>query len=91
MLQLCYTPSSVDRMKKCKIVLAKLDSAASKHYWKTDDLSVLHDVTPHVGPSVTLPDDTKLFPDKKALFHCPESLVQRLALPPIYQILKLLL
>ena len=40
-------------------IIAKGDSAASKHYWKQSNGNALSHICPYSGPSVTLPDTDK--------------------------------
>ena len=42
-------------------IIAKGDSAASKHYWKESDRSALSHVRPYLGPSITLLDQTRVY------------------------------
>ena len=47
-------------------IVAKLDSAASTHYWKDADMHLLHDdVVPFKGSSVTLPDASTIQPAQR--------------------------
>ena len=40
--------------------IAKGDSAASHHYWKSEDQQILDNVTNAIGPSVQLPNNKSL-------------------------------
>ena len=52
----------------CNIVqlcVAKCDSAASRHYWRDQDMGVTANIVPFSGHPVTLPDNTHIIPNKK--------------------------
>ena len=46
-------------------IVAKGDSAASRHYWREEDEQCLKNITPYSGPSVVLPDADTIAPTKK--------------------------
>ena len=55
-------------------IIAKGNSAASKHYWKESDRSALSNIRPYSGPSVTLPDADKIAPSNKGLLSLSSRL-----------------
>ena len=55
-------------------IIAKGDSAASKHYWKESHRSVLSHVRPYSGPSVTLPDADMIAPSNKGILSLSSQL-----------------
>ena len=56
------------------IIIAKGDSAASKHYWKEYDSSVLSNICLYSGPSVTLLDTDKIAPSNKGFLSLSNKL-----------------
>ena len=52
-----YISDIVPCLLKSNSVVAKGDSAASNHYWKSTDVDILTDVCDTIGPTVTLPDN----------------------------------
>ena len=58
---LCYSKTPADkRAKKLKVVVAKGDRAASKHYWRGEDIDCLQNVIVKKGIDVTLPDSSQI-------------------------------
>jgi len=55
-------------------IIAKGDSAASKHYWKESDRSALSHVRPYSGPSLTLPDANMIAPSNKDILSLSSQL-----------------
>ena len=55
-------------------IIAKGDSAASKHYWREQDLVFLANLRPYSGPSVTLPDADMIPPSQKRLIPLSKQL-----------------
>ena len=47
------------------VIMAKGDSAASKHYWRPQDKKVLDEIEQCLGPSVLLPNNTTIVSTKK--------------------------
>lgn len=45
--------------------MAKGDSAATSHYWRSEDITCLKHMKPITGPRVTLPDNTTLTSDQE--------------------------
>ena len=54
--------------------MAKVDSAASKNYWREEDIQFLTDIKPYRGPSVTLPDGDILKPLQKGMLPLSSQL-----------------
>ena len=63
-LNLLNTFSSDSPHHNYKTIVAKADSAATNHYWRTEDLACLSNIKPYTGPSVTLPNNTQIAPSK---------------------------
>ena len=58
------------------IIIAKGDSAASKHYLKEKDSSVLSNIRPYSGTPVTLPDTDEIAPSNKGFLPLSNKLSQ---------------
>ena len=54
-------------MPPTQTIVAKGDSAASKNYWREEDIKILSNVQPYSGQSVILPDGDLLAPSQKGL------------------------
>ena len=74
--KLCNIFSPIPPSPNSKIVIAKGDSAASKHYFAAKDEHVLHNVkdTPH-GPEVALPDSSIIKASKTAELPLPNNII----------------
>ena len=57
-----------------KHIIAKGDSAASKHYWREEDEQCLNDIRPYKGQSVVLPDADTIEPSKKGVLPLSNQL-----------------
>ena len=58
------------------IIIAKGDSTASKNYWKEIDSSVLSNICPYSGPSITLLDADEIAPSNKGCLPLSNKLSQ---------------
>ena len=52
----------ISKVLPTKNIIAKVDSATSKHYWWENDISCFTILRPYSGPSVTLPDVDMIAP-----------------------------
>ena len=74
------TPSSVVSQKTTiqeqtkHVIYAKCDSAASHHYWREEDKQILDNIEPHDGPSILLPDNSKISVTSQGQLPLAESL-----------------
>ena len=57
--------------------MEKGNSAASKKYWREEDIQFLTDIKPYCDPSVTLPDREMLKPSQKGTPTTFKPTVQR--------------
>ena len=64
---------SVPSSAKNYTTTAKADSAASRHYWRTQDMDALTEIVPYKGPSVTLPDNSTISSSHQGLLHLPSA------------------
>ena len=58
------------------IIIATGDSAVSNHYWKENDSSVLSNICPFSGPSITLPYEDEIAPSNKIFLQLSNKLSQ---------------
>ena len=55
-------------------IIAKGDSAASKNYWREEDIRYLTNFQPYAGPSVTLPNANIIAPSHKGSIQLSKEL-----------------
>ena len=72
-LNLLNTISSDSPHKKYKMIVAKADSAATHNYWRNEDMDCLSRIRDYNGPSVTLPNNTRISPKKQGLIPLPKE------------------
>ena len=73
-LSLLYISSPDSPSEQHNTVIAKVDSAATSHYWRKDGLHCLSEIQDYSGPSVALPDNTQITPAKQGLLPLPKEL-----------------
>ena len=72
-LSLLHAKSSDSPPAQNITVIAKADSAATKHYWRTQDIHCLSNIENYTGPSITLPDNNQIAPAKQGLLPLPKE------------------
>ena len=78
----CHSSSKLDFMNMSTSVLptltqtivAKGDSAATSHYWQSQDAECLRGVRPYSGPSVALPDTDIIEPTQQGIVSLSNKL-----------------
>ena len=59
------------------IIIAKGDSAASKNYWREEDMKFLTNIQPYTGPSVTLTNADMIDPSHKGSIQSSKYLSEK--------------
>ena len=61
--------NTVSKVPHKHTIIAKGDSAASRNYWRPNDVECLTNMTHYTGPSVVLPDADTLAPSHQGLIN----------------------